>query len=45
MLASRSVSVCTEVTAEETFTIAPVCEMEITGNVDMNCTGTWLVED
>ena len=41
----KQVSACTEVTAEETFTIAPVSEMEIMGNVDMNCTGTWLVED
>jgi len=41
----KQVSACTEVTVEETFTIAPVSEMEIMGNVDMDCTGTWLVED
>jgi len=41
----KQVSACTEVTAEETFTIAPVSEMEIMGNVDMDYTGTWLVED
>ena len=39
------VSAYTEITAEETFTIAPVSEMEIMGNVNMDCTGTWLVED
>ena len=41
----KQVSACTEITAEETFTIAPVSGMEIMGNVDMDCTGTWLVED
>ena len=41
----KQVSACTEVTAEETFTIASVSEMEIMGNVDINCAGTWLVED
>ena len=41
----KQVSAYTEITAEETFTIAPVSEMEIMGNVNMDCTGTWLVED
>ena len=34
----------TDVTAAETVTISPVSEMEIMGNMSMECTGTWLVE-
>ena len=30
---------------EETFTIAALTEMEIMGNIDKECRGTWLVED
>ena len=36
----KQVSAYTEITAEETFTIGPVSEMEIMGNVNMDCTGT-----
>ena len=35
----------TEVSVEETFTIAALSEMEIMGNIDKECRGTWLVED
>ena len=34
-----------DITAEETVTISPVSEMEIMGNMNVECSGTWLVED
>ena len=39
-------SICTEVTVDETFTIAAISEMEVKGNISKECDGTsWLVED
>ena len=34
-----------EVTVEETFSIAAFSEMEVMGNVNHDCEGTWVVED